>query len=98
MTIRVVPGKPPNPVSATTGSRLIVEFPPNPLGTWTTPTVTDPAVVGTSVTRTAAGMTLTITALAAGQTTVTVVTTPTGDPRPPGRTPTLRWELPITVT
>ncbi len=97
MTIRVVPGEPASPVRLSVGAQLVAEFPPNPVGTWTAPSVTDRAVVSTSVTRSAAGMTLVITGLAPGRAAVTVVTTPTGDPRPPGRTPQLRWILPITV-
>lgn len=80
------------------GTRVTAVFPRNPQGTWTAPRVNRPDVARTSVRRTPAGMTLEIVALAPGSAVVAVHSTPSGDPRPPGRIRLPGWELRLTVT
>lgn len=95
--IRVRLGVAQAPVCVRAGSRIVVHLPPNPMGVWTAPGVSDPAVLEVATARAPGGVTVAIAAVAAGHATVTSVTTPSGDPRPHGpRLPT--WRLAVTVS
>lgn len=98
VTLRVTVGRAPQPLTVPPGSRITVEFPPNPLGTWTSPEISNPSVAHVHVRRRPAGVTVRIYADAPGATRVAVHTTPSGDPRPPGKARALDWVLNLTVS
>ena len=98
ITLHVVPTVPQPAVQVAAGSKITVYFPPNPMGIWTAPKSDAPSVLQVSASRAPSGMTVVITAVGTGTGHVTVNTTPSGDPRPPGTIRYLNWEVQVTVT
>lgn len=84
------------PVCVQPGARIVAQLPPNPMGTWTKPSIDHPNVVRVTSTPSARGVRMVIRALAPGRAQMSTSTTPPSDPRPRGDH-NLRWQLTVTV-